>query len=261
MSSRTFKLTQPRMQGADVKDWQRLVRDQFRAWKIEYPVELDGVYGPASRDATAALLAAHGINRKAMEHGVTPALRTKVRHRRRTVREQAMFLRRKSFRAKLRKRYAKVELAWPARTVLGDSWRYHPPVHDGMDVITPVDASIFAMVRSKVIDVRSSGWWGKGAQPSPGHPVSDGDGIIQLEVLENVGPFRKGQHIGYGHAEHATVKVGQIVDAGDRIGRAGYANAAHVHLMLNDGTVGTRGIGNLDIGPRYDEVIKKGRRP
>ena len=109
------------------------------------------------------------------------------------------------------------------------------------------------MVKSKVIDVRASGWWGK----APSGQVSKGDGIVQLEVLESVGPFKKGQHIGYGHCEHARVRVGQVVQAGETIALAGLAVAWHIHLMVNDG--GTKkGIGTRDPRPHLDYSVKHG---
>jgi hypothetical protein len=33
--------------------------------------------------------------------------------------------------------------------------------HDGVDLICPEDAPIFAICKAKVIDVRASGWWAR----------------------------------------------------------------------------------------------------
>ncbi len=139
-------------------------------------------------------------------------------------------------------------VAAPARPILQHSWGYHPGVHDGVDLITEGDDVIYAICDAKVIDARSSGWWGKGARASGGHSVSDGDGIIQLECLVNVGPFKKGMHFGYGHAEKASVRVGQKVKAGQAIGHAGFANAWHIHFMCNGGAT-TKGVGDRDPWP------------
>jgi murein DD-endopeptidase MepM/ murein hydrolase activator NlpD len=122
-----------------------------------------------------------------------------------------------------------------------------PGGHDGIDLICGVDAPIYAICDAKVIDVRAGGWWGKGAPADP-ELRGRGDGIIQLECLVNVGPFRKGMHFGYGHAEGARVKVGDTVRAGQVIGRAGLANAYHVHFMVNGGGT-TRGTGDRDPRP------------
>lgn len=127
-----------------------------------------------------------------------------------------------------------------------------PGGHDGIDLICAEDAPIRAMVKSRVVRVSPSGWWGNNPQPSPGHPISDGDGIIVLEVLDTVGPFKPGLHLGYGHAEHATVKEGQTVEAGQVIGKAGFARAPHVHFMINDDPPVNgkyRGVGDRDPKP------------
>jgi hypothetical protein len=52
------------------------------------------------------------------------------------------------------------------------------------------------------------------------------------------------------------VKVGDIVTAGTRLGHAGFANAWHVHFMVNGG--GTlRGIGDRDPKPFVDYACGK----
>ncbi len=241
MSERTFKVP---MKGSDVKAWQDTIRKEFKHLGIDCPIKSDGVYGVHTRTYTAALLRARGIvAKRAMENGVTPELRIKVRNRELNGTETQRFHAKttKDYRAQLKKQWAPKKVHQPVSNILADSWDYHPPVHDGIDVICKPNAALFAMVKSKVIDVRASGWWGK----TPSGDTSKGDGIIQLEILENVGPFKKGQHIGYGHAEHARVKVGEIVEAGETIGLAGLAVAWHIHLMLNDGST-NKGIGNRD---------------
>jgi murein DD-endopeptidase MepM/ murein hydrolase activator NlpD len=139
----------------------------------------------------------------------------------------------------------------PVDPILGDTWGWHPGVHDGVDLIAAFDDTVVAICDGIIVDARSSGWWGKGAQASSGHPISDGDGIIQLKCTTHVGPFKPGLVFGYGHTEHAIVKVGQAVKAGQRIGRIGFANAGHIHFMVNDGTKrrgdgGYSGVGDHD---------------
>jgi murein DD-endopeptidase MepM/ murein hydrolase activator NlpD len=130
-----------------------------------------------------------------------------------------------------------------------------PNGHDGIDLICSPNQPLVAMCRSKVVRVSASGWWGNNPQPSPGHPVSDGDGIIILECLITAGPFRPGLHLCYGHGEHATVKAGDIVEAGQVIGKAGFARAWHVHFMVNDDPPVNglyRGVGDRDPKPYLD---------
>lgn len=259
---RTFKIVDPHMKGDDVKNWQRELQLQFEAMQIPAPIALDGVYDVATRSYTASLVHALGINAlEAMKDGVTPELRTKVRNRILDHDETARFHSTQlvEYRRALRKRYddsKEVRVHRPVNKILADSWGYHPGVHDGLDVICQPNAVLFAMVKSQVVDVRPSGWWGLGVPSNP-DLKAQGDGIIQLEVIESAGPFVKGHHIGYGHAEKAKVYVGQVVEAGAPIGHAGLANAWHIHLMYNTGAT-TKGIGNLDPRSILDYAVKHG---
>lgn len=243
---RTFVLKKPRMKGDDVKAWQQTIKTVFkREFNMNCPIKADGIYGPSSRSYSEELCKSMGLSNTAMANGVTPELRSKLRNDTCSAAEKKVrsSKARKDFREKLRRQFKqerKPKVSQPVRKIIQDSWDYRPG-HDGIDVICAEDAVLFAMVKSKVIDVRSGGWWGN----NPQGDVSKGDGIIQLEVLESVGPFKKGQHIGYGHAEKARVRVGEVVKAGEPIGRAGLANVPHIHLMLNDGST-TRGVGNLN---------------
>lgn len=258
MSDRTFVIGKEFMEGSDVKSWQQEVKALFKKMAINCPIVADGVYGPHTRSYTASLVHANGmLAGTQMKNGVTPELRTKLRHAPKSLtaaqQKKRSSKKLQQYRSELRKRWSEKAVAKPVNTILADSWGYHPGVHDGLDVICAANASIYAMVKSKVVDVRSSGWWGK----APSGNVALGDGIIQLEVLEDVGPFKKGMHIGYGHAEGAVVKVGQVVKAGERLGHAGLAVAWHVHLMVNGG--GTlRGVGDRDPRPFLDYTKKHG---
>ena len=76
---RTFVVTSPHMTGGDVRAWQRTLKKQFDEWEVAYPLAIDGDYGVITRDASATVLYGLGIRRIAIAHGVTPALRAKVR--------------------------------------------------------------------------------------------------------------------------------------------------------------------------------------
>jgi murein DD-endopeptidase MepM/ murein hydrolase activator NlpD len=262
--NRTFKVQKPFMQGQDVKDWQHEIKVRFKKdFGIDCPIKLDGVYGHGTRDFSAALVHAEGLSIKVrMLNGVTPELRALIREGKEPA--QAKRTRdsktRKAYRDKLKKQWArkpKKKVHAPLAHILQDSWGYHPGIHDGEDLICLPNAPTYAMVKCKVIDVRASGWWGLGA-PSDPTLKAKGDGIVQMEVLENVGPFKKGMHIGYGHNEKAVVKVGQVLEAGDRVANAGFANAWHIHLMVNNGRSGIRGVGTQDPRPLIDYAVKNG---
>lgn len=257
---RTFKLGDGKpMKGSDVKEWQKDVKLLFRKIGIHCPLKVDGIYAQATRAFTASLCEAYGlVSKVAMKDGVTPELRIKLRHKDLTKAEQTCMgsRARKEYRAKLRDRWTPHQTHSPVSRIIEDSWGFHPGLHDGLDVIALEGTAAFAMVKSKIIDVRPHGWWHLGA------PVSQvlrerGDGIVQMQVLESVGPFKKGMHIGYGHCVHPVVKVGQTVEAGEVVAKVGFANAGHIHLMVNDGKT-TEGRGNIDPKPFVDYAVKHG---
>lgn len=254
---RIFQVQSPPMKGKDIKDWQQEIKTRFKKdFGIDCPIKMDGVYGQATRSFSAALVHAEGLSiRVRMSNGVTPELREMIHKG--TEPAQAKKTRasksRKDYRAKLKKQWALPKVHSPVSRIIADSWGWHPGVHDGLDVISIEGSPAMAMVKSKIIDVRSGGWWGK----SPSGDISRGDGIVQMEVLESVGPFKKGMHIGYGHCEHARVKVGQIVQAGETVALVGFAVAAHIHLMVNNGKT-TRGVGTQDPRPLLNYAVKNG---
>jgi murein DD-endopeptidase MepM/ murein hydrolase activator NlpD len=259
---RTFKLDPHPMKGDDVKQWQKDVVKLFKDVGIKCPIAVDGVYAQATRSFTAELCEAYGlVSKTEMKNGVSPELRIRLRNKELNKAEKTRFesKARKAYRAKLRARWAprfNDLVHSPVSKIIADSWGYHPGVHDGLDVISIEGAAAFAMVRSKIIDVRPHGWWGLGA-PSNQKLRERGDGIVQMEVLDNNGPFKRGLHIGYGHCVHPVVHVGQVVRPGEVVARVGFANAAHIHLMVNTGNT-MEGVGNLDPKPLVDYAVKHG---
>lgn len=261
---RTFKLP-PRgkkpMTGSDVKQFQTDIKKVFKSIGIDCPIKIDGKYLQSTRGYAASLCEALGLSWKVvMKDGVTPELRTKLRHKQLTAAERKNFdsKKRKEYRAGLRDRWRVRKVHTPLTRITTDDWGYVPGVHDGVDVTGERPGlPVFAMVKGRVIDVRMSDWWGN----SPSGNVALGDGIVQIQVLETVGPFKKGDHIGYGHVEQPhnkpLVKKGQIVQAGDQIGALGLAVTPHIHLMQNDGST-DMGKGNKNPRPALDYAIKHG---
>jgi murein DD-endopeptidase MepM/ murein hydrolase activator NlpD len=252
---RTFKLMAPLMQGNDIKEWQQILNKQFDNWGVNFHVKLGGDYAVPTRDATATVLHGLGILRTEMSNGVTPELRIKVRDKKLSPTERVRRVQRRLWRRRLRDKYAAGGVAPPLAKIFSSAWGWTPPGHDGVDLTCPPNAPIFALCDAKVIDVRSAGWWGSNATAHAGHPISDGDGIVQLECLVNLGPFRKGMHFGYGHSEKHTVREGQTVKAGQQLGHAGYARGWHVHFMVNAGNT-TMGIGDRNPMPWVDYARK-----
>jgi murein DD-endopeptidase MepM/ murein hydrolase activator NlpD len=267
MSTRTFKLQKPPVKGDDVKAWEKELKGLFADLGIRAPIVDNGVYASIDRSYARSFVYAIGLDPDTvLKNGVTPEVRTMLRHwhERITPEQTKRIEARKDWRIRLKKRYHDIGASNQGHTstfldkLLQDSWGFHPGVHDGIDLISLPDVPIHAPFDCKVIDVRDRGWWGLGA---PKDPIlkAKGDGIVQLEVLKDVGPVKKGWHIGLGHAEKARVKVGQVVKAGTWVANTGFANAWHIHCMLNNGAFGLQGRGNIDPLPMVNYTIKHDR--
>jgi murein DD-endopeptidase MepM/ murein hydrolase activator NlpD len=241
------------MQGDDVEAWQEWLVEAFSKWEIDYPLVIDGDYGQHTRAASASMCRAWGMESaaEAMEHGVTPELRIKLRNYRRTDDEERWFAERKDYRRRLRARYEHPDVCYPLppRALITDDWGWHGTAHDGVDLICAQGTPLLAICKAKVVRAAASGWSGLYAP--------EGDGIVILQSLVDDGPFFKGLCFGYGHAEHPQVRAGQVVDAGEFIARAGMANAGHTHFMANGGGFpASIGHGDRDPMPFLDYALK-----
>ena len=84
---------------------------------------------------------------------------------------------------------AGARVVMPMKTILTDTWGYHPPTHDGVDLICPANEPLIAMCRATVVRV-SDEWWGAG---NPGGATGDkGDGIIILRCTGRRRPVPEG---------------------------------------------------------------------
>lgn len=258
MSERTLQVKSPHMRGKDVEGLQRDINRQFTRWGWDLRVKIDGDYGVGTRSAFAKVLYGLGISKTAMRDGITPELRIKVRNRELTKAERARrdSPKRKEWRLEQKRRHNRKVFPM-VREVITDDWGWHPGVHDGVDVITPAEEPIYAPVRCHVLRV-SDYWWGKGA-PADERIRDKGDGIVILVALETNGPIKKGMRLCIGHGEHPVVKEGQTVNAGQKVCRAGLANAWHMHFMVNM-SGGDRGVGDRDPRPVFDYAQRGGRR-
>ncbi len=252
-AARTFRLTAPHMSGSDVRDFQGWLHRKLESWGADdYPLPIDADYGVATRSAVATVLHGMGIAQEAMDEGVTPRLRVKMRDNRLTPAERARYVARGSWRKALAQKHKGGGVCSPLAKIITHANGYRPPGHDGVDLICPRDAPGFAICRARVIRADNGGWWGKGA-PSAA-VAAKGDGILILRSLVDIGPIRKGMNFGYGHGEDMRVKEGDIVEAGQRVCRAGMANAPHFHLMVNM-RGDDRGVGDRDPWPIVEWVI------
>ncbi|MEA2273864.1 MAG: hypothetical protein QOI98_2572 [Solirubrobacteraceae bacterium] len=105
MSNVTFLLVSPHIHGDDVAEFQRLVNTRFNRWAIPYEIDADGEYGLGTRDAAVQVCHGLGLDPKSYQRGITPAVRTKIRHPdQRTPQEVKLGKERAGWRAALRKR-------------------------------------------------------------------------------------------------------------------------------------------------------------
>jgi hypothetical protein len=257
---RTFKIgATAMMEGPDIKEWQELILEIGESWNVHFPLKADGKYGMATRSFSKMVLFGRGFSHEQLDSGITPWLRSRTRDpnlRPLAVKERADEPWRRAFREDLRQKFVKrvaKDVAAPIGKILTMTWGFHPGVHDGIDLICGKKAPIYAICDARVIDVRAGGWWGN----RPSGDVWKGDGIIQIKSLTDEGPFKKGMQFGYGHAEGADVKVGQTVEAGEKLGEAGLAVAWHIHLMANRGEFGLRGKGSINPRPFVNYAMRK----
>ena len=257
IAHRDLVVTDPPMRGRDIANLNRAVRQRLEMRRIDIPSPMHDMFTQAA--ALAAVEAGYYLGLLeatvlATDNGrrvCTQGAQTIIREpERRTDEQRARAKARQPQVARGPRYYAELSggsVAVPVDPIHADSHGFKAG-HDGVDLICDADDVVYAICDAKVIDVRAGGWWGKGAQASHGHPIEHGDGIIQIECLVDKGPFRKGLHFGYGHAEKAVVKAGQRVKAGQKLGHAGFANAWHLHFMVNGGGT-TKGIGDRDPMP------------
>lgn len=248
---RTFKLETPHMRGNDIGAWQGELRERFEKWHIDYPLAIDDDYGQRTRAAERSFMRAWGIadTGAALEDGMDPELRTKLRNDRRTEDEDRRFQSEeiREYRDALREKYDGGGVAMPVAKIIADTNDWAGAAHDGIDLICPPESPLFAICRSKVVRAANSGWWGAG---NPGGALgARGDGIVIIQSLVDAGPIRKGDCFGYGHAEKMRVEAGEVVDAGEWIATSGFAVAWHPHWMRNTGGF-PPSIGHGDKDPR-----------
>jgi murein DD-endopeptidase MepM/ murein hydrolase activator NlpD len=246
------------MEGADVKAWQEWLNGHLEFWHVPFMIPTDGHYGPLTRSVSKSVAYGMGIDTGTIvEHGVTAALRSKMRNADLSTAELVRAQqRREDWLPRYRERFERKNVSTPTPVILESSWGWHPGVHDGVDLIAPWKNPCLAICTGIIVRADAEGWWGSNPKPSPGHPVSDGAGIVILESSTDAGPFKRGLHFGYGHAKPVDgVKKGTLVRAGEMIGRVGFANAAHIHFMVNDDKPVSgfyRGVGDRDPMPYVD---------
>lgn len=94
------------MQSGRIASFQRLLNHRYQQWEVDRRLRVDGVYGGKTRDATREIMFGLGIAQTELDHGVTPALRIKLRDpARRSRAEVRRANSRADWRRRLRRRY------------------------------------------------------------------------------------------------------------------------------------------------------------
>ena len=76
---RTFRITDPRMRGVDVRAFQRRLNLRLKAWGVRRRIAENGTYGPETRKAARQVAYGLGIAAADYKHGITPAVRSVIR--------------------------------------------------------------------------------------------------------------------------------------------------------------------------------------
>src|SRR3954453_16625572 len=89
-----------------IASFQRLLNHRYEQWEVDRRIDVDGEYGGETRDATREIMFGLGIAQNELDHGVTPALRIKLRDpARRSRAETQRADSRADWRRRLRRRY------------------------------------------------------------------------------------------------------------------------------------------------------------
>jgi hypothetical protein len=96
---RTLRVADPRMSGADVKAFQRVLNKRLDAWGSHDRIAENGSYGPETRKAARMVAHRLGVAAADYEHGFTPELRQLIRTPSRRTPEQIRRARRLRERA------------------------------------------------------------------------------------------------------------------------------------------------------------------
>lgn len=249
----TFTLRRPPLRSARVLAFQRVLNRRFAAMKIGRAVAEDGVYGVETARAARQAALALGLLPADYARGVTPLLRVLIRtptRRSPAQKRRARSRERVTYRARLRKRYGRVQGAGGGSPVAGGA----RPVPGGRLVYPLTVRGMFngGIDAHKANAGGLSGWQSINAvdinvpRGTPVLAVADAT-ITQLGGAWNGGGGKTdGLRITldagdrswwYGHLMgREPLKVGQKVKAGQRIGTSGAGvGVDHLHIASSTG--------------------------
>lgn len=127
--------------------------------------------------------------------------------------------------------------------------------HMGLDIDCPVGTPCIAPVDGRIVNFAQDHGF------APGEGAKEGGGMIQFQFLQDVGPIKKGDVIGWGHVFHVYAQVGETVKAGQKIASSGettFNHAAHVHFIYQSPATGEMD-GSDDPKPVYEYLRTNGK--
>jgi murein DD-endopeptidase MepM/ murein hydrolase activator NlpD len=238
---RTLRMTEPElMAGSDVKAFQQLLNHRLAAWGIGERVAEDGVYGIETRHAAHQVALGLGLAPAEYAKGMTPAVRELMRApSRRTPEQLKRAASRRAWVAKLRKSTRGAKGAKGAKIASG---RYPlavrgtflggpgvgthsftaPPNNwqsdNAVDLGIPIGTAMIAVDSGRVVKVS---------------PHAQDGSRFAGDAITIVGDG--GNSFFYKHGV-SSVKVGERVHKGQRIGTSGSASgSAHLHFGVKHG--------------------------
>jgi murein DD-endopeptidase MepM/ murein hydrolase activator NlpD len=235
---RTFRMTEPElMSGADVKAFQHLLNHRLALWGVRERIAEDGVYGIDTRHAAHQVALGLGLAPADYAQGITPAVRSLMRTpSRRTPAQLERAASQRVWLAKLRKstrgaKGAKVAsgrypLAVRGRFLGGPGVGTHSftagpnnwQSDNAVDLGVPIGTAMIAVDSGRVTKLDP--------HPQDGSRFA-GDAITILGDHGNTFWYKHGV---------SSVKVGQRVHKGQKIGTSGSASGSpHLHFAVKQG--------------------------
>jgi murein DD-endopeptidase MepM/ murein hydrolase activator NlpD len=101
-------------------------------------------------------------------------------------------------------------------------------IHAGLDIDCPVGTPCIAPVDGRIVQ------FAQDHDFAPGEGAHGGGGMIQFQFLQDLGPIKKGDVIGWGHVFHVYAQVGEAVKAGQKIASSGETTFNHAPFHLSE---------------------------
>jgi murein DD-endopeptidase MepM/ murein hydrolase activator NlpD len=232
MSDTVLRIKSKPMAGPTAKTWENDLKAWFKHWQIAYPLKRDGRYTEADRKAGERVLYGLGIDTSLMENGVTPELRSKVRHGELTDEEHKRYKskQRTEWRDKLRDNYKPT--GGTGNTYKGSpipGLKAHQPDHatgglpgyPAHDYMAPAGSPCVSPITGTVTRL-------SGHDPKLGPPQGPGGPLGWSVYIEGDGKIYFLTHLG-----SRSVRVGEKVKAGQKIGTVAnydkFGRPSHIH--------------------------------